>query len=524
MTAFVLMVSSTQTMVGTAAETGKFNMSYIYFGSTSKYTYYVNRTKGSLDVISPSYFDLNDDGTLKLTSTISTSFINEMHSTGVKVVPFLSNHWDRNKGKKALENREALARQIADAVKKYNLDGVNVDIENVTESERDIYTDFVRILRSKLPSGKEVSVAVAPNPYNLTRGWQGSYDYTALAKYSDYLMIMAYDEHYQGGEPGPVASASFVEASIKYALQRVSKGKIVLGIPFYGRYWKNGSSYGGYGINAEHVERLIDKYNGQVVFDDKYKSPRAIITIKPGDEPDYVLGRKLDAGTYTIWYENEESIKYKLSLVQKYDLKGTGSWSLGQEDETTWSYYDLWLNGRYFSDAVNHWAEDAILFVREKGWMVGLPGNRFAPENPLTRAEAAAVLVRAFGLEKGAGNGNTFTDTANHWAKDEIEIARQNNIVSGIGNGKFLPDKPVTRQEMAVMLDNMLKLPELDGDGNNPYYDISVTRNSWSYESIIKMTGYGIFYGGVDGGFHPDDNTTRAQMAALMQRISEKME
>lgn len=519
---FVLMASSAHTMVGTAATTDKFNMSYIYFGDPSKYKYYVNRTNGSLDVISPSYFDLNDNGTLKLTSSVSTSFINDMHKIGVKVVPFLSNHWDRNKGKKALENRATLAQQIADAVKNYNLDGVNVDIENLTENERDIYTDFVRILRSKLPSYKEVSVAVAPNPYNSTRGWQGSYDYTSLAKYSDYLMIMAYDEHYQGGAPGPVASASFVEASIKYALQRVPKEKIVLGIPFYGRYWKNGESYGGYGINAEHVERLIDKYNGYVVFDETYKSPKAIITIKPGDEPDYVLGRKLDTGTYTIWYENEESIKYKLSLVQKYDLKGTGSWSLGQENGTIWSYYDLWLNGRYFIDAENHWAKDAILFVKDKGWMIGVPGNRFVPENPLTRAEAAAVLVRAFGLEKTGDDGMVFTDTTNHWAKEEINIARQNNIVTGIGNGMFLPDKPVTRQEMAVMLDNMLMLPELDDNGNSPYYDISAEKTPWSYESIIKMTGYGIFYGGVDGGFHPDENTTRAQMAVLMKRVAER--
>jgi len=521
-TAIILTFFSAQSITGTAASTDKFNMSYIYFGDPSKYTYYVNRTNESLDVISPSYFDLNDNGTLKLTKAVSTDFINEMHKIGVKVVPFLSNHWDRNKGIKALENRVTLAQQIADAVKKYNLDGVNVDIENVTEKERGIYTDFVRILRSKLPSNKEVSVAVAPNPYNATKGWQGSYDYASLAKYSDYLMIMAYDEHYQGGSPGPVASASFVEASIKYALQKVPKEKVVLGIPFYGRYWKNGESYGGYGINAEHVERLIDKYNGYVVFDETYKSPKAIITIKPGDEPDYVLGRKLGTGTYTIWYENEESIKYKLSLVQKYDLKGTGSWSLGQENPDIWLHYDLWLNGRYFIDAENHWARDAIMFVKEKGWMIGVPGNRFAPENPLTRAEAAAILVRAFGLEKTGDDGVTFTDTVNHWAREEIEIARQNNVVSGTGNGKFLPDKPVTRQEMAVMLDNMLMLPELEDDVSNPYYDISAEKTPWSYKSIIKMTGYGIFQGGDDGGFHPDDNTTRAQMAVLMMRLAER--
>lgn len=515
---FLMVVAAVLPLVVKAS--GKFNMSYIYFGDSSTYKYYVDRTKGSLNVISPSYFDLEDDGTLKLTNAISTSFINDMHKSGIRVVPFLSNHWNRDKGKCALENRTLLAQQISEAIERFNLDGVNVDIENVTESERDMYTDFVRILRNLLPKDKEVSVAVAPNPYGFTKGWQGSYDYAALSRYSDYLMIMAYDEHYQGGESGPVSSSGFVEKSIRYALERVPKEKIVLGIPFYGRYWKVGESYGGYGIGANQVDELLNKYNGQVSFDKGFMSPKAVITIKPGEEGSNILGRKLGAGTYTIWYENEESIKHKLRLVQKYNLKGTGSWSLGQESSNTWSYYNLWLNGRYFTDAEGHWAQKDIMFAEEKGWMIGISSNKFAPEYPLTRAEAAAVLVRAFELES-MDEGKYFGDTLKHWARKEIEIARQNKIVSGVGNGMFLPDEPVSRQEMAVMLDNILALPELEGEQNNPYNDISSEKAKWSYNSIIKMTGYEIFYGGVDGGFHPKDSTTRAQMASLMYRISE---
>lgn len=495
----------------------KFNMSYIYFGDSSLYEYYVDRTNGSLDVISPNYFDLNDDGTLKITNALSNEFVKNMHKKGVRVVPFLSNHWDRVKGKRALENRVVLAQQIADAIELYDLDGVNVDIENVIETERDIYTDFVRLLRSNLPKGKEVSVAVAPNPYNFSKGWQGSYDYTALSKYSDYLMIMAYDEHYEGGVPGPVASSDFVERSIRYALERVPKDKIVLGIPFFGRYWKVGENYGGYGIGAAQVDNLVKQYSCKIIYDKATNSSKAVITIKPGDEESNVLGRKLGAGTYTIWYENEKSIKYKLRLVQKYDIKGTGSWSLGQENSNTWSYYDLWINGKYYSDSEGHWAQKDIMLTTERGWMVGISDDKFAPENPLTRAEAAAVLVRAFELE-ATEKETYFSDTLNHWAKNEIEIARQNKVVNGIGNGQFMPDKPLTRQEMAVMLDNILQLE--DKGNTNPYNDVNRKNNSWSYDSIIKTTSYGIFYGGVDGGFHPTDNTTRAQMAALMIRIS----
>ena len=193
----------------------RFNMSYIYFGDTGAYSSIVESTEDSLDDISPSYFDLYEDGSLNLTQALDPDFISEMHGKGIKVTPFLSNHWDRQSGINALANRDSLAAQIADAVEEYDLDGVNVDLENLTGNERDDYTDFVKILRNKLPSGKSLSIAVAPKPYAVDAGWSLSYDYAGLSKYCDYLMLMTYDEHYQGGPEGPVASAQFVEDSIK---------------------------------------------------------------------------------------------------------------------------------------------------------------------------------------------------------------------------------------------------------------------------------------------------------------------
>jgi len=503
----------------TYAVEGKFNMSYIYFGNSDAYTSHVELTKNSLNEISPNYFNLKEDGTLELTPAVDTDFIKEMHAMGVKVVPFLSNHWDRDSGRQALINRETLSRQIAEAVREYNLDGVNVDIENMTEVDRDNYTDFVKLLREELGSGKKLAVAVAPNPFHALKGWQGSYDYKSLGKYADYLMIMAYDEHYQGGPAGPVSSASFVEKSIRYALEYVSNDKIVLGIPFYGRYWENGSNTGGYGISLTVAEELIKKYRGQVVYDNTAQSAKAVITVKSTDEKPYVFGKTLDAGTYTIWYENEQSIKYKLKLVQKYNLKGSGSWSLGQETQNTWDYYKLWLNGYYFEDAQGHWAQEYILSMAVREWMKGVSSTRFSPENQLTRAEAAVILVRAFGLED-TGGASAFKDISGHWAEKEINIAAQYKIVQGKGNGRFEPDKPVTRQEIAVMLDRVLTQSESEENAGSQFRDVNPSANPWSYDAIIRMAQSGIITGRPDGYFHPKASTNRAEMAALMDRAA----
>ncbi|MGE5613772.1 MAG: S-layer homology domain-containing protein [Bacillota bacterium] len=507
-----------------AGVSARYNMSYVYFGNPASYTSLVDNTDGSLDEIAPNYFDLNEDGTLKLTPVVDRGFINGMHERGIKVVPFLSNHWDRQKGINALNNREVLASQVAEAISEYGLDGVNVDIENMTENERDIYTDFVRLLREKLPDGKTVSVAVVPNPYGLTQGWHASYDYAGLARYCDYLLLMAYDEHYQGdvsktGGAGPVAGYPFVEASIKAALREVPAGKLLLGIPFYGRLWKRGAAYGGYGISNNTVAELVMEYNGKVIYDHVQKSPRAVVTIKASGKKPVVFGNTLEAGTYDIWFENEESIKRKLELVGKYGLKGAGSWSLGQEEKSTWDFYSLWLNGRYFGDIQKHWAKKAIVAAVDNGWMKGVSSARFLPDAPVTRAQAAAIIVRMLGIDTAGfiNSSPVFSDTAGHWAFAEIEAAAAYGLVKGTADGIFEPDEALTREQMMVLLDRIIDVGE--PPGKIFFSDVTPETAQWAYESINRMAAAGLVSGFPDGLFHPKEIMNRGQIATLMVRI-----
>jgi spore germination protein YaaH len=320
-------------------------MSYIYFGTVSQQISYVDKTKDSLDMVSPEYFYVYSDTGNLMTSGISQTFINELHSRGIKVVPFISTGWDRELGRKAMQNREALSSQIADCIAEYNLDGINVDIENLNQDDKNANTDFVRLLRAKIPASKEVSIAVASNPYNEQTGWCASYDYPALSQICDYLMFMTYDEHYNGGPAGPVASIGFMQRSVENAFKNnVSPDKIVLGIPFYGRIWSQSGNYNGDGCDLLKINTIINQFNASVTYDETQQSLKAEFEVH-SDNDITVNGRKLSPDKYVIWFENERSIQAKCALVEKYNLRGTGSWSLGQEPASFWENYLTWVNG-----------------------------------------------------------------------------------------------------------------------------------------------------------------------------------
>ncbi len=319
----------------------KFNMTYLYGGTVEQQIAKV-QAAGSFQTVSPSYFDIDSSGRLVL-NNISSRLISAMHEMGIKVVPMLSNHWDRKGGQLALRDPAALARQIAAYVEQYDLDGVNVDIENVTAAERDAYTLLVKTLRETIPSEKEVSVAVAANPSGWTTGWHGSYDYAALAQYADYLMIMAYDESWQGSDPGPVASLSFAERSVRYALQHAPAEKIVLGIPFYGRMWSADGAFNGNGIGLNVLSNMLRDYRAEITFSQEHQSPVATFTVRSGDPSYTVGGKKLTPGTYTVWFENEQSLEAKADLIHRYNLKGLGSWALNQATDSILSAMSGWL-------------------------------------------------------------------------------------------------------------------------------------------------------------------------------------
>ncbi|MCX7772966.1 MAG: S-layer homology domain-containing protein, partial [Clostridia bacterium] len=253
-------------------------------------------------------------------------------------------------------------------------------------------------------------------------------------------------------------------------------------------------------------------------YDSSTQTARVQVTIGANDQKPTLWGGKvLGAGTYILYYDNDQAMKYKLNLVQKYDILGAGSWSLGQESLKTWDYFGRWLTGKYFTDILGNFAQDDILTVAQKGWMIGVSAATFEPRKSLTRAEAAVIMTRVLGLQNDTPT-DPFSDTVNHWARDAIGIARKYQIMLGDGDNRFYPDTPLTREQMAIVLDRILVLN--NPVTGNPFSDVNPVSNPYSYDAILRLAANGIVNGRGQGAFVPLGIVKRAEMAALINRAS----
>ena len=235
---------------------------------------------------------------------------NAKQDNGVPVHTVLANPALRTK---AIDNFEAY-------IKKYNLNGINVDFEMVPAKDRDHLTAFMRELYGRLkPQGYIVSIDVFPKQ-DENNDVAAAYDYAELAKYADKIMIMTYDNHGAWSGPGPIADIGWVENNLKYALKSIPKDKLYLGIAAYGYDW---SAQGVQSLEFDAIMDLAQRYGKTVQWDDTAKSPHFSYTATDGT-------------AHTVWFENSESLKHKLALITKYDIAGAAMWKLGEEDPAVW--------------------------------------------------------------------------------------------------------------------------------------------------------------------------------------------
>jgi len=166
------------------------------------------------------------------------------------------------------------------------------------------------------------------------------------------------------------------------------------------------------------------------------------------------------------------------------------------------------------TDISGHWAKDSIEHLVQMGAIAGYPDNTFKPDNPITRAEFAVVLVKAFDLE--AATGKVFDDTASHWAKDYIATAAANGIVTGYSETEFGPDDLITREQMAVMIVKAAKMSLLTGELNfSDAEDIS----DWATSYVVTAVQNELMKGYLDNSFKPLGNATRAEAATVIYNV-----
>jgi hypothetical protein len=168
-----------------------------------------------------------------------------------------------------------------------------------------------------------------------------------------------------------------------------------------------------------------------------------------------------------------------------------------------------------FSDISRHWAQETIETLAGQGIAQGYGDGAFRPEQSITRAEFAALLVKALQLQN-AGDGRVFADTATHWSRDIVAIAESHGIVGGYDENHFGPDDSITREQMAVMA---VKAAKLDQGPAQAAFTDSNTISSWAKGSVSAAVQNGIMNGYPDSSFRPQGNTTRAEAMTVIWNL-----
>ena len=293
-----------------------------------------------VNVISPTWFYLNDNEG-NLADAASKDYVNYCHEQGVKVWGLVSNlenpEVDSTYVLTHTSVRENLVNQIIAKALNYNLDGVNVDFEALSGAVGDGYIQFIRELSLKCDdNGLVLSVDnYVPSAYTQF------YNRAEQANYADYIIVMAYDEHYSGSDEGSVASIGFVEKGAKDTLaQGVPEEQLVLGMPFYTRIWSEtpkedagdsaeaaAEDYVDYELSCEtasmaEARKRIDANGAQITWLDDCGQNYA---------------QYENAGvTYKIWLEDAQSLDLKLKVMKELNLAGAAFWKAGMETADVW--------------------------------------------------------------------------------------------------------------------------------------------------------------------------------------------
>lgn len=283
---------------------------------------------GAMNVISPTWFALSDNEG-NFTSFADTAYVTQAHAAGLQVWALINDFEQGLDLEKILGTTTTRTKLVNSLVAKgiqYNLDGINIDFENITAKSGKGYLQFLRELVLKCHAN-DLIVSVdnyAPASYNT------HYNLEEQGRIVDYVILMAYDEHYAGSEEsGSVSSIGFVEKGLQNVLKKVPKERVITALPFYTRLWKevktksgvDVSSAGAYGMSG--AESLLRSHG---------------VTAKWDDETEQYYAQYKESGaTYKIWLEEETSLKKKLKSVMKQKIAGVAFWKLGFERAVTWT-------------------------------------------------------------------------------------------------------------------------------------------------------------------------------------------
>ena len=274
-----------------------------------------------INVIAPSWFTIADSEG-QIVSRADKAYTEKAHEAGVRVWAMLDNiniEIDDTKLLSNTESRRHLVDNVMEAAINSGIDGINIDLESIEAENGPAFTQLIREFsvacrKAGLMLSVDNYVPITSNLY---------YNRQEQAEVVDYIIMMGYDEHWAGSEPGSTASYSFVKNGIVRSLQEVPEEKLILAVPFYTRLWtiEDGVvSSKAIGMNA--IPELIAQWHRDIQWLEKEQQHYA----------EFRDGKI----TQKLWIEDADSMAWKLELAKAYNLAGVAIWKAGFGSEDIW--------------------------------------------------------------------------------------------------------------------------------------------------------------------------------------------
>lgn len=278
-----------------------------------------------VNVISPTWFSVTD-GTGTISSLASADYVKLAHDAGREVWGLIDNFneaFDETTDLAYASVRSRIIEQLLAEAASCGMDGINVDFENLKEAGIPHYLQFLRELTSAAHAQNLVVSVDTPVPQAYTMYYQRG----EQARFVDYMIVMAYDEHFAGSEEaGSVSSLPFVQQAVEEMTRVMPADQVICGIPFYTRVWTE--KFGQSAITSEVLGMDGAK---------NYAKENQMTETWDASLGQNVATVETSDARYTIWMEDEQSMEEKLKVIQSADLAGVAEWKLGFERADVWS-------------------------------------------------------------------------------------------------------------------------------------------------------------------------------------------
>ena len=278
-----------------------------------------------VNVISPTWFSVTDE-TGTISSLASADYVKLAHDAGREVWGLIDNFneaFDETTDLAYASVRSRIIEQLLAEAASCGMDGINVDFENLKEAGIPHYLQFLRELTSAAHAQNLVVSVDTPVPQAYTMYYQRG----EQARFVDYMIVMAYDEHFAGSEEaGSVSSLPFVQQAVGEMTRVMPADQVICGIPFYTRVWTE--KFGQSAITSEVLGMDGAK---------NYAKENQMTETWDASLGQNVATAETSDARYTIWMEDEQSMEEKLKVIQSADLAGVAEWKLGFERADVWS-------------------------------------------------------------------------------------------------------------------------------------------------------------------------------------------